>query len=100
MCMDSVGHLVMEDETIQRLMSNPILELLHKQVILTLYSMDADHRLNECRELLPIYLSQDWDRCCEILNTIQAAGLLVRKADEIRLTHPIETDGMDACGCH
>jgi hypothetical protein len=100
MCMDSVGHLVMEDETIQELMSNPILELIHKQVIMTLYSLDADHRLNQCKELLPIYLSADWNKCCEILNTIQAAGLLVRDADEVRLTHPISTDGMNACGCH
>ncbi len=45
------------------------------------------------------YLSMDWTRCCEILNTIQAAGLLVRKDDEIRLTHPINTDGVSACGC-
>ncbi len=100
MCMDSVGHLVMQDETIQGLMSNPILELVHKQVIMTLYSLDADHRLNECKELLPIYLSVDWNKCCEILNTIQAAGLLVRNADEVRLTHPIDTDGMNVCGCH
>jgi hypothetical protein len=100
MCTDSAGHLVMEDEKIQDLMSNPILELIHKQVIMTLYSLDADHRLNECKELLPIYLSLDWNRCCEILNTIQAAGLLVRTETDIRLTHPIEIDGMNSCGCH
>ncbi len=100
MCMDTVGHLVMQDETIQGLMSNPILDLVHKQVIMTLYSLEANHRLNECKEVLPIYLSRDWTQCCEILNTIQAAGLLVRTADEIYLTHPIKTDGMNACGCN
>jgi hypothetical protein len=98
--MDSVSHLVMEHEGIQELMSNPILDLVHKQVVMTLYSLDANHRLHEYKEVLPLYLGKDWDSCAEILDTIQAAGLLVRAGDEIILTHPVKTDGMHACGCH
>jgi hypothetical protein len=99
MCMDSVGRLLVQDETIQRLMSNPILELIHKQVVLTLYSLDAERRLNEYKELLPIYLSMDWNKCRGLLDTIQRAGLLALQADEIHLTHPIKMDGVNICGC-
>ncbi|HMK35367.1 MAG TPA: hypothetical protein VK463_09895 [Desulfomonilaceae bacterium] len=100
MCMDAVGPLVLQDPTVQELMSNPILDFVHKQVVLTLYSLNANHRLQEYKEVLPVYLSQEWSKCAEILDTIQKAGLLVQTADGIHLTHPIETDGMNACGCH
>ena len=60
MCVDGVSRLVMGNLTIQNLMSNPILDIVHKQVVMTLYSLAADHCLHEYEKILPVYLSADW----------------------------------------
>lgn len=99
MCTDGVSHLVMNDEKIQKLMSNPILDLVHKQVIMSLYSLEANHNLKDYRQMLPLYLGKDWAACDAILNTIEKAGLLMRTADGIALTHPVERDASPACRC-
>ncbi|MCA1961396.1 MAG: hypothetical protein LDL33_11440 [Desulfomonile sp.] len=100
MCMDAVSHLVMQDEKIMELMSNPELDLIHKQVVMMLYALDAEGKLSEAEEMLQLYLSVDRDRCSGILAAIERAGLLGRVGDEIRLTHPIAVpDRPAACGC-
>jgi hypothetical protein len=100
MCISAIGRLMMEDEGFQKLLSNPTLDLIHKQVVMTLYSLAAVGRLHECREMLPIYLSLDWEECSAILDTIEKAGLLVRIDDTVSLTHPIITARADqSCGC-
>lgn len=99
MCIDGVGHLVLGNETIQEKMANPILDLVHKQVVMTLYSLDSSHRLNEYKEVLPLYLSIDWSGCSAILDTIEQAGLISRTESGISLTHPIESDQRGSCGC-
>ncbi len=100
MCVDGVSRLVLGNVTVQNLMSNPILEIVHKQVIMTLYSLAADNCLHECEKMLPVYLSADWDRCSAILDTIEKAGLLTRTKEGIALTYPIEAEDANAsCGC-
>ena len=101
MCIDGVGHLVMNDETLQRLMSNPILDLVHKQVLMALYSMDANNRLHECLDLLPVYLSAEREYCEKILETLEQTGLVERTHEGVVLTHPIKRDDLaHSCGCH
>lgn len=100
MCTAAISHLVLSDATIQERMSNPILDMVHKQVVMVLYSLDADKRLQEYREWLPIYLSRDWSDCAALLQTIEAAGLITRAKEGIELTYKIEADNSDmACGC-
>lgn len=101
MCTAAISHLVLSDEIIQEKMSNPLLDLIHKQVVMVLYSLDADKRLAEFREWLPMYLSRDWSECAPILDAIEAAGLITRTQDGICLTHRIQADDADmGCGCH
>jgi hypothetical protein len=100
MCVDGISRLVMDDQTIQNLMSNPILDIVHKQVIVALYSLAADHCLHEYEKILPVYLSTDWAQCSAILDTIEQAGLLTRTSDGINLTYPLDTEDAGApCGC-
>jgi predicted methyltransferase len=99
MCTDGVGHLVLGDEAIQEKMANPILDLVHKQVVMTLYSLDASHRLDEYKEVLPLYLSVDWPQCNAILDAIEQAGLINRTENGIAMTHPVESDSESSCGC-
>ena len=58
MCIDGVSHLVMNDETIQALMANPILDLIHKQVVMSLYAMDANHQLSTYKKRSPCTLAR------------------------------------------
>ncbi len=100
MCVDGVSRLVMGNPTIQNLLSNPILDIVHKQVVITLYSLAADNSLHEHEKMLPVYLSVDWAQCSAILDTIEQAGLLTRTKDGITLTHPIDTEAEStSCGC-
>ncbi|MBI5250143.1 MAG: hypothetical protein HY912_11675 [Desulfomonile tiedjei] len=99
MCIDGVGHLVMNDENIQRLMSHPSLGIIHKQVVMSLYSLDANHELPEYKRMLPIYLGIDWEACQAIIDAIEKAGLVARTSDGIVLTHPVQLDASPACGC-
>jgi hypothetical protein len=99
MCIDGVSHLVMNDETIQALMANPILDLVHKQVVMSLYAMDANHQLSTYKEMLPMYLGTDWESCEAILEAIEKAGLLTRTAEGIALVHPVKQDVSAGCGC-
>jgi len=102
MCTEGVSFLAMNDESVQALLANPILDVIHKQVLLNLYSLDANNQLHEFRELLPLYLSKDWPACEDILDTLVQAGLLKRADNGIELTHPIhrqERSGHEhACG--
>jgi hypothetical protein len=99
MCTDGVSHLVMEDENIQRLMSNPMLDLIHKQVVLNLYALDATHNLDDYKQMLPLYLGIDWEACQAILDTIEKAGLMTRTSDGIALIHPVQREESMGCGC-
>jgi hypothetical protein len=100
MCVDGVSRLIMGNAAIQDLLSNPILDIVHKQVVMTLYSLAADHCLHEYEKMLPVYLSIDWARCSEILDTIEQAGLLARTKDGIALTYPIDAEHEGtSCGC-
>jgi hypothetical protein len=99
MCTDGVSLIVMNDENIQQLMSNPILDVIHKQVVMTLYSLDASDGLEDYKRMLPLYLGMDWDVCQKILDTIEKAGLLSHTSDGIALTHRVERDTSSACGC-
>ena len=100
MCTDGVSMLLFEHEAIAEKMSNPTLDFVHRQVIMTLYSLEAAKRLDEYRELLPMYLSKDWPECEAILKTIEQAGLLTLNPDGIELTYRVESDNTTSCGCH
>jgi hypothetical protein len=101
MCVDGVSRFVMGNLAIQNLMSNPILDIVHKQVVMTLYSLAADNCLHEYEKMLPVYLSTDWASCSAILDTIEQAGLLTRTEGRgIALTYPIDAEAESAsCGC-
>jgi hypothetical protein len=99
MCDVGVSFLAMNDDAVQELLANPILGLIHKQVLMNLYSMDAHNQLHEFKELLPLYLSKDWSACEDILNTLVQAGLLKRTDNGIELTRTIPRREQDqACG--
>jgi hypothetical protein len=103
MCNVGVSFLAMNDDAIQELLANPILDVIHKQVLMNLYSMDANNQLHEYKELLPLYLSKDWAACEDILNTLVQAGLLKRTDNGIELTRSIprqEQDQACAMGPH
>ncbi|MDQ7785785.1 MAG: hypothetical protein RDU20_23085 [Desulfomonilaceae bacterium] len=93
MCTDGVSMLIFDNEAIMEKMSNPILDFVHKQVVMTLYSLHASNRLDAFRELLPTYLSKDRSECEAILRTLEQAGLLTLSSDGIALTHPVEPQG-------
>lgn len=99
MCTDGVSHLLFEDKTIMEKMSNPILDFVHKQVIMTLYTLNADKRLSDYKDMLPTYLSKDWAECETILKTIEQAGLVTLSPDGIRLIHEVESGDTASCGC-
>lgn len=100
MCTDGVSMLIFENEAIMEKMSNPILDFVHRQVIMTLYSLDASKRLDEYKEHLPTYLSKDWPECEAILRTLEQAGLVTLRSNGIALTHRIEAETATSCGCH
>ena len=89
MCMDGVSSLLFADEVIMEKMANPMLDFVHKQVIMTLYAWDAAGTLDKVRELLPVYLAKDWQQCQDILRIIQEAGLVNLTEDGIALVHPL-----------
>jgi hypothetical protein len=99
MCTEGVGHLVMADETIQDLMANPILDFVHKQVVMTLYSLDANKKLTSIRKMLPIYLGMDWEKCKSILDTIEQAGIIKQIDGGILLCHKLTIEDTHSCGC-
>jgi hypothetical protein len=100
MCIDGVGHLVMADERIQQALSNPLLDLVHSQVLMALYSMESSGHLQECRSLLPVYLSTDASRCDALLSALEQAGLLVQGPHGVELTYKITPEQQDhSCGC-
>jgi len=101
MCMDGVSLAVMNDERIQQALASPLLDLVHKQVLFTLYSMNAAGSLDEYQQVLPLYLSTDSATCESILSTLEQAGLLVRNQGTIELTHKVDAPVPDgSCGCH
>ncbi len=101
MCTASVTALIFADEEIQRLMANPILDMVHRQVVLTLYGLDADHRLDEYESLLPVYLSLSPEQCSGVIDRIEQAGIVARSDDGLVLTHPLDPADMEpSCHCH
>jgi hypothetical protein len=91
----------MEDENVRELLADPRLDLIHHQVVMTLYSLDAGGRMADYREILPLYLSVDWDRCSELLETLENVGLISRTGDSIVLTHRIVSEAAASqCLCH
>lgn len=99
MCIDGISHHVLADPTIQRLMANPIIDFVHHQVLMALYSLENTDRLAEYKQVLPVYLQKDWSGCDEILSALEHAGLIARAGDEIRLTVKVEGGGVASCGC-
>ncbi len=100
MCFAAVSPVLMEDERIQSLLANPKLDMIHRQLVMTLYSLDASGRLNEYRDVLPLYLNMDWEKCRPLLDAIEEAGLITRNGDKIALTVPVEAPVDEhACGC-
>jgi len=82
------------------MMANPILDIIHKQVLMTLYSLEVSGRLNDYRELLPVYLGAKWPECKAILEAIEKAGLLKRTETGIELTYKLKSGhALDSCGC-
>lgn len=101
MCMDGVCQMIMNDATIQEKMSNPILDFVHKQVVMVLYSLQASNQLDTYMEVLPVYLSADWTTCSDVLDTIERAGLLNRTAKGIQLSYSLAgNNAAGSCECH
>ncbi|MEW6348531.1 MAG: hypothetical protein AB1646_05680 [Thermodesulfobacteriota bacterium] len=96
MCTASVAGLIFEHEEIQRLLANPILDMVHRQVVLTLYGLDADRRLDEYQSLLPVYLNMSPEECSAVMEKIEKAGLVVRSGNGLALTYPLNPDRMES----
>jgi hypothetical protein len=99
MCIDGISHHVLADPTVQRLMANPILDFVHHQVLMALYSLECNDRLDEYKQVLPVYLQKDWSGCDEILKALEQAGLVTRAGDDLQLTVKVEGGGVASCGC-
>ncbi len=100
MCTASVGDIIMENQMIQDLMAKPNLDLIHKQVLMTLYALDAQKRLDDYKTILPIYLSMDWKNCEQILETLESAGLVTLDRESIVMNYPLNIDkNQSSCGC-
>jgi hypothetical protein len=101
MCMDGACQAIMNDSKIQEMLSNPILDMVHKQVVMILYSLENSNRLGTYKEVLPVYLSADWATCSEVLDTIERAGLLRRTSNGIELSYSLSVDDKaGSCECH
>ncbi len=101
MCMQGITHSLMEDENLQALLASPMLEVIHKQVLTTLYSLEAENRLQEYAEVLPLYLSLDWSKCVNILALLEQAGLIAISPEGISLTYPLKkAEEKPSCACH
>jgi hypothetical protein len=100
MCMESVSKLIMSDPEMQERMANPMLEAIHKQVLMNLYALQADRRLHFYGTLMPLYLGSDKDRLDAILEDLQTAGLLRKNGKNIELVYQVETEAGSSCGCH
>ncbi len=101
MCMDGACQIIMNDAKIQEMLSNPVLDLVHKQVVMVLYSLENSNRLETYKEVLPVYLSSDWATCSEVLDTIEQAGLLKRTTNGIELTYSLSSEHKTvSCECH
>jgi len=100
MCTASVGDIIMGNAVIQELMAKPDLDLIHKQVLMTLYALDAQKQLGDHKTILPIYLSMDWKDCEEILRTLESVGLITLDRGSILMNYPIDVDSNhSSCGC-
>ncbi|MGC8658919.1 MAG: hypothetical protein ACP5U1_07570 [Desulfomonilaceae bacterium] len=100
MCTTSVGDVIMGNEMIQNLMANPALDLIHKQVLMTLYALDAQKRLRDYKIMLPVYLATDWQNCEQILNTLASNGLIKIDHESISMSYPLNIDeNQSSCGC-
>ena len=100
MCTASVGDIIMGNEMMQELMAKPELDLVHKQVLMTLYALDMQKRLGDYKTILPIYLGMNWDNCKEILNTLEAGGLIKIGQEGISMSYPLDVDSSQtSCGC-
>jgi hypothetical protein len=99
MCTASVGNILVYDDHIQELMNKPIMDIVHKQVVMTLYSLALSKQLDNYEKLLPVYLGIPVEECRAILGTIEQAGLIEIANGRIRLTHPIQPDASDPCAC-
>ncbi|MDD3471872.1 MAG: hypothetical protein PHS86_03730 [Syntrophaceae bacterium] len=99
MCTASVGNLLVYDNDFQELMNNPVMDIIHKQVVMTLYSLDLSKRLHEYQKLLPVYLGMSLEECNKLLETIEQAGIIHKENGVIRLTHPVNVDSAESCGC-
>ncbi len=101
MCTASVAGLIFADEEIQRLLANPLLDMIHRQVVLTLYGLDLDHKLHEYESLLPVYLGVSPEECSAIIEKIVQAGLVAHSENGLVLTRPLDPDRMESsCHCH
>jgi hypothetical protein len=100
MCMESVSKLIMSDPEIQERMANPLLDPIHKQVLMNLYMLQSDKRLHFYETLMPLYLGPEKDRLNAILEDLQTAGLLKKNGKDIELVYHIETEEGSSCGCH
>jgi len=91
----------LNDQRIMKLLANPALDFVHHQVVMVLYSLEANHRLDDYREVLPPYLSLNQERCLALIDDLASAGLLTVGGDGIRLTHKIVADeSQSGCACH
>ena len=101
MCTAAVSHLVLQDERIQDTMASYGLDFVHQQVVITLYGLELQGQLQAYKEMLPTYLSMDWEKCSKLLETLEKAGLIVRSGDQLTMTHPIAADEAGhSCGMH
>jgi hypothetical protein len=98
--MDGLSQLLLSDHTIREKMSEAGLDFVHMQVLMNLYSLDASNSLHEYREVLPVYLATEWERCRSILDDLEHADLLSITEGEIALTHKIDApEEAMSCGC-
>ncbi len=100
MCTTGISYQVMSNPLIRDIVVRDNLDFLHQQVIMVLYTLQHEKRLDQYAQMLPLYLGKDMTACEQLLADLESAGVVRRSGGGIELLHEIHVDDDgDACAC-
>lgn len=100
MCTTGISFQVMTNPIIRDIVVRANLDFVHQQVIMLLYTLQHEKRLDQYAQVLPLYLGKDWSACEQLLADLEAAGVVRRSNGGVELPYEIHVDeDGDACAC-
>ncbi|MGB9617153.1 MAG: hypothetical protein ACP5M0_14020 [Desulfomonilaceae bacterium] len=100
MCTTGISFQVMTNPIIREIVVRANLDFVHQQVIMVLYTLQHEKRLDQYAQVLPLYLGKDWSACERLLADLEAAGVVRRSSGGVDLPYEIHVDDDgDACAC-